>query len=872
MTMERYTFNFIKDEIQFENFTRDFVKLLYQNLSFQLYGKRGQAQYGIDGSSTEGNIYFQSKHKSKSDLKDKVLLDELNNEFKKAKSKIKKLSKNKKSKYLFYTTHRRSTVIQDEAKKISTEEITVEYWGWETIDSYLNDLYKKENHDFFSKYYPELAKNLNNNITPKQLSIKSVNRSEGFIGRETELKSIDEKLKLTKALFVSGIAGIGKSSIANQYLLKKESEYSYYGLFEGISSFTSDLKHTLSLSSESENDLFKEAITKLRTLKGNKLLIIDDISNIDEQFLTINLLLSLKDYGFNILFTSRETTNNIEHIELDIMDIDDAKNLFNSIYKVEDKLLDEILGYLDNHTFFIEKTARTLKSKSSLTPEDIKGYFLNGRFAKVKMSRKESFEKFLDKLFTIDDLDDEEVLTLKQITIFPSAFISISDLALILQKKDDADFEDLLNYLSDKGWLSKYKDNNNQGYKLHQINKEYLFAFHKPSSTDLETPIKVHLYILRGSGDIYSSLFHQHRLIYLEALYNTLKTLDITTKETFILLNQIIQVFFHLGQYNLSIEILTMASKICESINNIDDESLSRFHTLSGQIYTRKGDHKKSLEHSKLACSLAEKSKSASPKTLAGLYSNLGHVCNTFGDVNNALKSFTNAKKHLVSEGDCSNLSYIYKGIAETYKISGDHEKALKYFKEALKLRKRFLKVDNPLIAQSYNDLAFIYVQMNQRKKALPLYIKAMRGNEEILGDEHVQTASSYNNLGELYRCIKQYKKAYPLIKKAITIRELQQEASPIDLAISYNTMGVYYSDINKYDEAINYLTKAFNILNSTLGPHHEKTIMTQENIEYVYSLTFNNSTSTSNHLKMGRNSPCSCGSGKKYKKCCGES
>ncbi|MFT4804469.1 MAG: tetratricopeptide (TPR) repeat protein [Psychroserpens sp.] len=870
--MERYTFNFIKDEIQFENFTRDFVKLLYKKLNFQLYGKKGQAQYGVDGYSTEGNIYFQSKHKSKSDLKDKVLLSELNDEFKKAKSKIIESSKNQKSKYLLFTTHRHSTVIQDEAKKISSEEITVEYWGWETIDSYLNDFYKQENHDFFSKYYPELAKNLNNNITPKQLSIKPVNRKEGFIGRETELKSINEKLKLTKALLLSGIAGIGKSSIANQYLLKRESKYSYYGLFEGISSFTSDLKHTLSLSSKSENDLLKEAITKLRTLQGNKLLIIDDISNIDEQFETINLLLSLKDYGFNILFTSRETTNNIEHIELDIMDVDDAKNLFNSIYKVEDKLLEEILGYLDNHTFFIEKTARTLKSKSSLTPEDIKDYFLNGKFAKIKMSRKESFDKFLDQLFTIDDLDAEETLTLKQLTIFPSSFISISDLALILNKTDDTDFEDLLNYLSEKGWLSKYQDNNNQGYKLHQINKEYFFAFHRPNSTDLEIPIKIHLYILRESGDIYRSLLHKNRLIYIEALYKTLKALDIATKEVFILLNQIVNVFFHLGKLNLSLEILTMASKIRQSINSLDDESLSRFHNLSGQLYMVKGDHKKSLEHSELACSLVEKNKSTSPRILAGMYSNLGHVYNAIGDTYKSLKSFRKAQKHITTEDDSSGLSYIYKGIAEAYKISGDYDKALNNFKEALNIRKRFLKIDNPLIAQSYNDLAFIYVEMEQRKKALPLYIKAMKGYEATLGDEHTHTASVYNNLGELYRYIKQYNKAYPLIKKAIDIRELQQEANPIDVASSYNTMGVYYTDINKYDEAINYLTKAHNILNLILGPHHEKTTVSKDNIEYLYSLIANNSIKTTNYIKIGKNSPCSCGSGKKYKRCCGES
>ncbi|MEZ9492162.1 hypothetical protein BCT62_07620 [Vibrio splendidus] len=870
--MEKYIFPIIKDEIQFENFTRDFLELIYIGFKFQLYGKKGQSQSGLDGCSIEGNIYFQSKHKSKSDLKDKILLDELNFELNKAKPKIKELSQNKKSRYIFFTTHRRSTLIQDEAKKISTEDISVEYWGWQTIESHLNNVYKIENFEFFLKYYPELASNLNSNIIPRQLSMKSVNRLEGFIGRETELKSIDDRLKITKSLLMSGIAGIGKSSVANQYLVKMESEYSYYGIFEGISSFTSDLKHTLNLSSESNNDLLKESITKLRTLKGNKLLIIDDISNVDKQFETIDLLMSLNNYGFTILFTSREITNKIECFELNTMNVDDAKNLFNSIYKVEDKILEEILVYLDNHTFFIEKTARTLKSKSSLTPEVIRGYFLNGRFAKVKMSRKESFENFLDELFTIDDLDDEEILILKQITIFPSSFISISDLAFILQKKDDADFEDLLNYLSDKGWLSKYKDNNHQGYKLHQINKEYFFAFHRPNSIDLEIPIKVYSLILRESDDVYNGLLYKSRLIHLEALYRTLKTLEIKNIETFILLNKIASVCSKLGRFNLSFEILTMTSNIYEIINDIDEVYLFPFHTLFGELYRRKGDHKNSLDHYELAYSLAEKSNSAPPRVLAGALSNLGHAYNTFGDTNKSLKSFKKAQELLISEDGNLDLSHIYKGIAENYQISENYEKALSNFKKALLLRKKFLKIDDPLIAGSYNDLAFIYVLMDQNKKALPLYIKAMEGYEATLGDKHNDTACVYNNLGELYRKIKQYKKAYPLIKKAMEIRELEQKTNPIDVAFSYNTMGVYYIDLSKYDQAQEYLTKSLNILNSSFGQHHEHTMQIKENLEYLYSRMGHKSNLATNHIKIGRNSLCSCGSEKKYKRCCGKS
>jgi len=66
--MERYKFNIIKDEIQFENFSRDLIDLIYIDKTFQLYGRKGQTQSGIDGYSTNGNIYFQSKHKSKNDL------------------------------------------------------------------------------------------------------------------------------------------------------------------------------------------------------------------------------------------------------------------------------------------------------------------------------------------------------------------------------------------------------------------------------------------------------------------------------------------------------------------------------------------------------------------------------------------------------------------------------------------------------------------------------------------------------------------------------------------------------------------------------------------------------------------------------------
>ncbi len=864
--MERYKFNIIKDEIQFENFTRDFVKLIFPGVNFQLYGKKGQAQSGIDGYSTSDDVYFQSKHKSKDSLKDQFIINELNQEFNKAKLKIQELSPAKKSKYLFFSTHAQSTIIQDEAKKISTDMITVEYWGWEAIESILNDLYKHENIGFFSKYYPEIAKSLNINVIPKQLSIKSVNDIEWFIGRTEELTGVEKQLNEKKILLINGIGGIGKSSVASYILFKNKEKYDYYGFFEGISNFISDLNQTLSLKSETENDLLRELIINLRSIKGSKLLIIDNIDSIDECTDIINALISLKEYGFSILLTSRETTDKIDYFELGSMNTSDAKKLFNSIYKVEDPLLEELLSYIDNHTFFIEKVAKTLKSKDTLTPEKIKEYFENGQFSKIKTNRKESFEKVLNELFSIDNLDVEESLILKQISLFPSEFISFGDLRLVLQKENKEDFEDLLNYLSEKGWLIKHYNGFQNGYKLHQIIKEYLFSAHKPSFDDLKTPIAFYNAILSESANIEVGLYHKDRLIYFDSLYKTLRILNIQRGEIFLLLKKIGNVYFHLGKIKQSLEILHTALEISNKIANLHKMYITGVYTTLGEIYRRVGDSNNALSYAEKSALICEKYLDNDSIELAGQYSNLGHQYKTFGQVDKSFEYFTKALRIVEIHNDSSTKSFVYKGIAEAYQIKQDYKKALEFFEKALDLRKRLFDDQHPLIAQSYNDLGFIYACMGQKYKSIPFYIEAMKRYEKCFGDNHIDTANIYNNLGEAYRYTEQYSKAYPLIRKAMEIREREQGIDVLDTAMSYNTMGVYYAGIGEYPKSIEYLTKSLHIINSTLGSEHDYFIQTLSNLEYTNGLMSDQSDS---NLKVSRNDLCPCGSGKKYKKCC---
>lgn len=71
---------------------------------------------------------------------------------------------------------------------------------------------------------------------------------------------------------------------------------------------------------------------------------------------------------------------------------------------------------------------------------------------------------------------------LKQLSILPSIEIKFEFLQEIFHKKEDEEFEEILNYFSEKGWLYSF-DNR---YKLSQTIKEYILANYLPSFEEIE--------------------------------------------------------------------------------------------------------------------------------------------------------------------------------------------------------------------------------------------------------------------------------------------------------------------------------------------------------------------------------------------------
>ena len=98
------------------------------------------------------------------------------------------------------------------------------------------------------------------------------------------------------------------------------------------------------------------------------------------------------------------------------------------------------------------------------------------------------------------------------------------------------------------------------------------------------------------------------------------------------------------------------------------------------------------------------------------------------------------------------------KETADLYHIVGvrlydmsRYQKALKYQKKALKIRKRVLGERGTDTVSSYNSVGISYEKLGKRKKGLEYKEKALEIYKEELGERNVATATLYNNIGYSY-------------------------------------------------------------------------------------------------------------------------
>lgn len=347
--------------------------------------------------------------------------------------------------------------------------------------------------------------------------------SPNFVGRENELKQIADSLKNNPVLFVTGIGGIGKSTLVRNYIVRNKSDYEVivYLEYEGNirRTFADDSQLQISTLSRQENESIDEYFDRKlscfkRICSGKRVLFILD--NFTDRL--SKDLRRITDCGYDTFIVTRNRPPINSFPFMDVEFISDKNDLFRLIslnsgkaLTKEDKIcFDEIITLVNGHTLVLELISRQISAgKLDMNPA-LKLIRENGfsRFSSEKIDNYKDGEEIYDtlsaiisELFSLSSLNDYEQTVMKTLALLDVRGLETE---LLLQFFSSIKHDTILR-LAEYGWI--YHSNR---VKLHPVIAETLR--NNSWNTDDITVMEQHQKII----DIYvgmSNHEHIHKVI-----------------------------------------------------------------------------------------------------------------------------------------------------------------------------------------------------------------------------------------------------------------------------------------------------------------------------------------------------------------------
>lgn len=300
-----------------------------------------------------------------------------------------------------------------------------------------------------------------------------------FVGRENELMLISKELRNNRATFLSGLGGIGKTKLAEEFAFRCKNHFGTTVFLKYDRSMDNTIEEG-DFSVENDTEISKRDAL-IRLLDEDDLIIIDnfdEIENIDD----LNNFIDRQGIKASIIITTRITETalkdfNRTSITVETMPETDAWKLFvshNDISYSDDdkKAIYMIFKEIENHTLTVELVAKYLRKTAQkpcelydkLTEDGINA-FSDARVVENKdgKSKKKTIEDHINTLFNLSSLTDSEKEMIYSLSLFGNIKIS-KELFLswfYIEDKYDA-FENLIDY----GWV---KESKNGKIHLHQL-------------------------------------------------------------------------------------------------------------------------------------------------------------------------------------------------------------------------------------------------------------------------------------------------------------------------------------------------------------------------------------------------------------------
>ena len=260
-----------------------------------------------------------------------------------------------------------------------------------------------------------------------------------FVGRETEMKQVKDALKSNSVLFVTGVGGIGKSTLVRNYIARNKTEYDVIVYLE----FDGDFRHTFCddmqlqistvsrITGESIDEYFSRKISHFKQLCSEKrvMFILDNFSG----RLTKDLS-RIIECGYDTIIVTRNQPPKNSFAFLEVGAICDSNELFRLItlnlerrMTQEERLcFEEIITLVQGHTLVIELITRQIAAGNLGVRDALELIRENGfsRFSAEKIGNYKDGEEVYDTLsaiisalFLASGMSENEILTLKVLAL-----------------------------------------------------------------------------------------------------------------------------------------------------------------------------------------------------------------------------------------------------------------------------------------------------------------------------------------------------------------------------------------------------------------------------------------------------------------------
>ena len=314
--------------------------------------------------------------------------------------------------------------------------------------------------------------------------------TKDFLGRKKELSEVSNALKNNPLLFVTGIAGIGKSEFTKYFAKKNEKNYTniIYLYYTGsLKKCIAELEFASDTAEMTETELFESHYKILQTLYPDSLIILDNFNVLPKDD---NFFREFVKNRFQILVTTRCEINTFNTLEL--KELNKGKELTELFYrncpssKTEPELVKEIIDLLNAHTLTVSLAALTLEASGMDIAEflyELKTTGIRTEISEeVELYKDETFSygrmvEHLRKLLQLSRLAPEQLDVLRNLCLLPTSGVRKAMFKQWLQLETLNDVNHLIRY----GFITE--DTENKKINLHPLIQEISFDETFPTMT-----------------------------------------------------------------------------------------------------------------------------------------------------------------------------------------------------------------------------------------------------------------------------------------------------------------------------------------------------------------------------------------------------